>query len=276
METEIFTMSFGKRAFREDESDIKKVFHNLKSNKIIALNSSLHSSEIKILEAKDIQKWLTILPWWIDGIIVKNISKNSGTINLLACFADCGGITFSSKSGNMIGLIHAGHKWVALGILDKLADFFDTNIGDKEDLEIFIAPMLGDAFEFEKSLFIKNFSSLLEKYAFSSDAYFTSIDDEKGFLNLRLLIQNILLKRGIKKGQIVFDNRATNDQKNNLPSHRLFTQYHHIQKKLILWNKLFPREEKFSRSENFSFYKDERRILVGVGKRERKKKIGEK
>jgi copper oxidase (laccase) domain-containing protein len=266
IETEIFKMSFWWRTFEEDKTDIEKIFDDFEERKILALNSSLHSNEVKILDAEDVKNGFTIFPSWIDGVIVKNIWKTNKKINLLACFADCGGISFSSKSGDIVGLIHAGHKWVANGIIQNLCDFFNANIKNKEDLEIFIAPMLGNAFEFEKSLFEKNFSSLLKKYAFSWDTYFTSIDDEKGFLNLRLLIQDIFLKRGLKKEQIVFDNRVTNDPKNNLPSHRLFTQYHHIQKKLILWNKLSPREEKFSRSENFSFYKDKRRILVGVGK----------
>ncbi len=264
IETEIFKMSFWVRKFEEDIMDIKNIFDDLEERKILALNSSLHSSEIKIFEAKDVKKGFTILPWWIDGIIIKNIWKNDEKIHLLACFADCGGICFSSKIWDFIGLIHAGHKWVATGMIQNLCDFFDENLQEKNDVEIFIAPMLGKYFEFERKLYEQNFSDILASQWLSFEEYFCGVDDTKGFLDLRGMIEDMFIKRGFQSQKIIFDPRETNNPKNNLPSYRLYTLHHHLQEKLKNNEKLNLLEKELQSSSFRDNYVEQRRILVGV------------
>lgn len=265
METKILQKSFWRRSFEEDKKDIENIFNDLDERKILALNSSLHSSEIKIFEAKDVKKWFTILPWWIDGIIIKNIWKNDEKIHLLACFADCGGVCFSSKNWDFIGLIHAGHKWVATGIIQKLCDFFGENTREKNDIEIFIAPMLGKYFEFERKLYEQNFSYILDSQWLSFEEYFCPIDELKGFLDLRGMIEDMFIKRGLQKEQIIFDKRETNNPQNNLPSYRLYTIYHNLQAKIKKNEKLTLLEKELRSSSFRDNYVEQKRILVGVG-----------
>ncbi|NUJ97600.1 hypothetical protein HGA92_02300 [Candidatus Gracilibacteria bacterium] len=267
METEIFKQSFGLRNFEEDKKDIENIFYG-ENQKIIGLNSVLHSNHIEIFSAskkyEEIKNDINIFPSGRDGIIIKDLKPESEKFALLLCVADCSAISFADKKGDFMGVVHAGHKGVATGMIQNLCDFFDKNTEEKNDVEIFIAPMLGKYFEFGRKLYEQNFSHILDSQGLSFEEYFCGVDDTKGFLDLRGMIEDIFIKRGFQSQKIIFDKRETNNPQNNLPSYRLYTLHHHLQEKLKNNEKLNLLEKELQSSPFCDNYVEQRRILVGV------------
>jgi|GEM_PF-1282100 len=79
------------------------------------------------------------------------------------------------------------------------------------------------------------------------------------------MIEDMFIKRGLQKEQIIFDKRETNNPQNNLPSYRLYTIYHNLQAKIKKNEKLTLLEKELRSSSFRDNYVEQKRILVGVG-----------
>lgn len=85
------------------------------------MDSSQHTANIHYVKAGEITKGEVLEA--VDGIIVEGILEVKQTIHLILLTADCAPIAISSKSGDMIGLLHGGWQGISRGIIqnfDKL------------------------------------------------------------------------------------------------------------------------------------------------------------
>lgn len=207
----------------------------------LAINGSKHSANIVYFDAQEIEK-SQILSVGIDGIVVHGIETIKSSVHIVLLTADCAPISFSTRDGNCIWLIHWGWQGIAWWILQNLEQIITEKRLAKDDICIQVWPMIWANYEFFVWDVEKNFEKIFANYWLTIENYISTISEQKCFFNLRGLIIDILIHLWFSQGNIDFHPMTTNDWKNRLPSHRLHT----IAKKLLQQVQSPQFKEKFS------------------------------
>lgn len=259
----IFEQSFWNR---EETLDILDLVHiaNYKLRKVIWINWTAHSSDVKIINLLNHKNEVTLLDKWIDSVILTNVYDCKYKISLILWVADCAPISFSNKFWTTIWLAHAWYKWTSLDIIWNTIKELKKLWENISELEFFIWPMAWENFEFDREFYIKLFIDLSEKYEFNLDDYFYNIDfwNNKWYLDLRWIIKYVLLKNWLKNENIIFSDIETNNPNNHWPSYRLYTILNSINKKIESWEKLTKLENELFDSWNKEIFQKDKRISV--------------
>jgi len=192
-----------------------------KTAKVIWINATAHSNKVITVNAQNIKNQTRLLKAWIDWIIVTNLDKINDKIALILWVADCWAISVVSENWETIWLIHAGHKGTADDIIWNLINKLENIENWKlEKYKIYIAPMAWDNFEFDEELYFQNFQNLCDNYKLHSWKYFIPTTNWKWNLDLKSLINDLLIKNWIKSNNIYFEPIDTNSPDNSWPSYR--------------------------------------------------------
>jgi copper oxidase (laccase) domain-containing protein len=214
-----FEQSFWNEAKTKYVLDLIDILNN-KTRKIIWINGTEHSNKIVSVNAKNINNKTRLLKKLIDWVIITNLNQYKDKISLILWVADCASISFSSSDWNTMWLVHAwwrgAWKDIVWNIIEKLMQFENT----LEDYEFYIWPMAWENFEFPEDQYFDKFQSLCDKYNLKSWEYFTPTTKWKWNLDLRALINDILLVKWINHRNITFSDIETNSPDNNWPSYR--------------------------------------------------------
>lgn len=215
-----FEYSFWNKEETLDKLELLQLSEKNKS-KVIWINATKHSNKVITVDAKNIKNKTRLLKEWIDWVIVTNIEETKDKISLILWVADCAAISIVSQSWNTMWLIHAWHKWTSNDIIWNLINQIG-NIEDwkLEEYEIYIAPMAWDNFEFDENLYFQNFQTLCDNYKLHSWKYFIPTSNWKWNLDLKSLINDLLIKNWISSKNIYFEPIDTNSTDNNWPSYR--------------------------------------------------------
>ena len=218
-----FKQSFWKRTKTDDIIDLINISEE-RNKKVIWINATWHSNNIKTINSKKINLKVNILEKNIDWVIITNLDKYKDKISIVLWVADCAPIAFSDWIGNTIWLLHAGWEWISNDIIWNLINNLKTiNSENINEYNFYIWPMAWEKFEFWKKEYFKNFMSFFDKwnsYWLAPDDYFEEISEEKWYINLKSMILDIFLKNWINQKQIIFSDIETNSPNNNWPSYR--------------------------------------------------------
>ncbi len=221
---DIFEYSFANKTQTLDMLDLVN-FALQKVNKVIWINWSQHSNIIKTIDTNDFPKDSPILlEWWIDWLIIKSLNSTKEKISIILWVADCWAINFTDKTWNNIGLVHAWYVWTAKWIVWNIFKQLE-NINNFSEYKFYIAPMAWKNFELNKDFFEKLYKNLFNEYNFKfKDYIFKEYKKDwikKIHINLRKIINDILIHHWVKQENIVFSEIETNSKNNPWPSYRL-------------------------------------------------------
>ncbi len=246
----------------------------------IAIDCSAHSNTIQNYDARDVQSSIK-LPTGIDGVLLSWLKGSQKKYQIALLTADCAPISFVSKDGDTIALLHGGWQGISTGILENFVHIVQSKKTDTGTLYVHIGPMIGDYYEFQKEDVTLNFWYIFEKYHLSIDEY-VFLELWKTYFKLRGLIIDILKALWFWETHIVFQNVDTNDYKNIIPSHRLHMSALKLSeeakktlwidiwldrelRKSISWNLvLTPEQKAFFESEEFEFYLTRKRMMTYI------------
>jgi len=278
---------------REKTIEILTKLQKEETRKIICIDWTAATSNIKIITDNNFDEASILLPKWIDWVIFNTSEK----AKLILPVADCAPIVAYHKTWDICGSFHAGYKWVAwenasdLGIITNMIEELKnvSNSDNLDDFEFYIWPMIWREFELPKSYVEPMFSRIFKEYNLNPNKYFLKhkTDNTKIYLHLRLLIRDILerlwkkirLKTHLKNEWSFFDNWITDKWNSEYPSHRLYTQFwindeeiKKLSKKFsnydlylqdILETKAKIKEiKRIMRSKNFEQYKKDYRLAT--------------
>jgi copper oxidase (laccase) domain-containing protein len=219
-----------------------KILELLQKNevrRIITIDWTDFTSNIKIITDKNFEETPLLLPSWIDWVILNTTKK----AKLVLPVADCAPIIAYHKSWEICGSFHAGYKWVAweeasdLWIITTMVENLKevSNSDDLKDFEFYIWPMIWKKFELPKEYVEKIFWRIFKEYNLKQEKYFLKhkTDNTKVYLYLKLLIRDILeklwkrirLKTHLQEEPSFFDNENTDNWNSEYPSHRLYTKF---------------------------------------------------
>ena len=191
------------------------------TNKIFDAGEELPSgSDIRDIDGK---KYI-LLPAGFDGVIMDY--KNTDASIVLPT-ADCAGVIFVHPDQEKCGILHAGYKGTAAGIIDNLFEKLDSDAESLAKMFFQISPMAGGDFQLDTQYYKNLFEEYLEKHdidAFSPN-FFREIENGKCEFSLQKIIGEILRAHGIKLHQIYASSIETTDSDNNFYSFRLFSNY---------------------------------------------------
>lgn len=187
----------------------------------IWINWRAHSINIEVFDAKN-KNTSIVLQEWTDWVILNNIKESNKYFSIALFIADCAAVSFSNKKWDIIWVVHSGWKWTSSWILWKLITSLQE-IDDIQNFDFYILPMAWSNFEFSKKDYYHYFDDLSKKYNFDLERYFMEITDEKWYLDLRWIMQEVFSKHWLSKEKIHFSEIETNSESNNWPSYRLFT-----------------------------------------------------
>ena len=149
---------------------------NLDSNRLVTINQ-IHSSKILIANSPGFYDQA-------DGIINKG-----GNLVCSIKVADCLPIFFVNKISKTIGLVHAGWRGIASGIIEKFVKSIEICDENTSDFYVLIGPSIQSCcFE------IKN--DVLDSF---DSKFYTSIKKNKYNVDLQAWTVNQLIKFGFSK-----------------------------------------------------------------------------
>ena len=195
---------------------------------VVFVDGRDHTNSIKTLKYSSWEESFRLISPWTDGCIIYDIPSKKD-ISLAVPLADCWWIWFHNTSWDLIWIAHAWHLWTSRDIVWEIF----TQLPDWEEIKnmtFYLAPMVWKDYEFSLSDYQNNFSEVFKKYSFNPSKYFTRINPEKWYLNLKQMIMDTLLYHWVERKDIEASEIGTNDIKNWYASHRMYT---------ITWDKKF-------------------------------------
>jgi len=145
-----------------------------------------------------------------DGLVTKNKNIFLGVVT-----ADCVPLVFYSPKNKIIGVFHVGYKGILRGILNEAINYFKANGGLLEDIKVLAGPSIGlCCYDVSKKIideFLITFSNIENFYLKKGDKY---------FLDLKILIKEILLNSGFSEKNMEFSPLCTKDNSSFLYSAR--------------------------------------------------------
>ncbi len=191
------------------------------TNKIFDAGEKLPSgSDIRDIDGK---KYI-VLPAGFDGVIMDYENTDA---SIVLPTADCAGIIFAHPDQKKCGILHAGYKGTAAGIIDNLFEKLDSDAESLDKMCFRISPMAGGDFQLDTQYYKNLFEKYLKKHDIDafSPKFFREIENGKCEFSLKKIIVAILRAHGIKWRQICASSIETTNSNNNFYSFRLFSNY---------------------------------------------------
>lgn len=171
----------------------------------LVLPEQVHGNKISIVKNTAVR----LIPGK-DGLVTKNKNIFLGVVT-----ADCVPLVFYSPKNKIIGVFHAGYKGILRGVLNEAINSFKANGGSLKGIKVLAGPSIGICcYEVGKKIideFLAVFSNVENFYLKKGDKY---------FLDLKILIKEILLKAGFSEKNMEFSTLCTRDNSSFLYSAR--------------------------------------------------------
>ena len=159
-----FEQSFWNRTKTDDILDIIDI-SDLRNKKVIWINATWHSNNIKTINSKKINLRVNLLEKNTDWVIITNLDKYKDKISVVLWVADCAPITFSDKEWDTIWILHAWWEGISNDIIWNLINNLkNINKENINEYSFYIWPMAWKNFEFWKKDYFKNFVHFFDKW----------------------------------------------------------------------------------------------------------------
>ncbi len=176
-------------------------------------SNQVHEDNIMEVFSKDKGLNMSLEP---DSVGVDGFITTDDSVVLVNRFADCVPVYFYHELSSTIAICHSGWRGTQKNIAGKMIEGFVKKSLNPEDIIVGIGPSIcKKCFEVGKEVV-----DMFAIYPYISDYYTYNPDKDRYYIDLRGIIREQLLERGVKAANIEVSTECTYEDKKLFFSHR--------------------------------------------------------